>query len=101
MTADAGPATAATHPPGHGSPPSAATSRILARDEWQARRTAHEDRVDTMLAAHLDRHRRGQAHPVEDFLFGKVKITNTLSHQRSDQQQCPGQGSKYRTWSHA
>jgi hypothetical protein len=46
-----------------------ATSRVLARDEWPARRAAHEARVDALLAGHLDRRRRGTPHPVEDFLF--------------------------------
>lgn len=30
---------------------------------------AHEERVDAAVAGHLDRRRKGQAHPVEDFLF--------------------------------
>jgi len=37
---------------------------------WQARRTAHEERVDAWVGPHLERRRRGVAHPVEDFLFG-------------------------------
>jgi hypothetical protein len=54
MTASAGPATPV---------------RVLTRDEWSARRAAHEARVDALLAAHLERRRTGVAHPVEDFLF--------------------------------
>ena len=42
---------------------------MLPEPEWRARRAAHESTVDSLLAAHLDRARRGQAHPVEDFLF--------------------------------
>src|SRR5690606_20505570 len=36
---------------------------------WQARRAAHERRVDPWLAPHLQRARVGERHPVEDFLF--------------------------------
>ncbi|WP_229399432.1 3-methyladenine DNA glycosylase [Micromonospora okii] len=37
--------------------------------DWQARRRAHEERVDAWLAPHLARRRTGAKHPVEDFLF--------------------------------
>ncbi len=37
--------------------------------DWQARRRAHEERVDAWLAPHLARRRSGVKHPVEDFLF--------------------------------
>jgi hypothetical protein len=47
--------------------------------EWRARAAAHERRVDALLRGHLERRRRGEKHPVEDFLFRKVKITNNLS----------------------
>ncbi|SCE76496.1 hypothetical protein GA0070607_1279 [Micromonospora coriariae] len=36
---------------------------------WQARRRAHEERVDAWLTPHLARRRRGERHPVADFLF--------------------------------
>jgi hypothetical protein len=36
---------------------------------WRARASAHEARVDALLADHLARHRRGVKHPVHDFLF--------------------------------
>ncbi|WP_433537418.1 3-methyladenine DNA glycosylase [Micromonospora sp. CA-249363] len=36
---------------------------------WQARRRAHEERADAWLTPHLARRRRGERHPVEDFLF--------------------------------
>jgi len=42
---------------------------VLSRAAWQARRAAHEDRVDAWLTPHLDRRRTGRAHPVADFLF--------------------------------
>ena len=36
---------------------------------WQARRAAHEERVDGWIGAHLQRRRAGVKHPVEDFMF--------------------------------
>jgi hypothetical protein len=42
----------------------------------QALRAAHEARVDEWIVPHLQRRRRGEKHPVLDFLFGTVKITN-------------------------
>jgi hypothetical protein len=36
---------------------------------WHALRDRHEARVDAWIAPHLERRKRGQAHPVEDFLF--------------------------------
>ena len=43
----------------------------LALDEaiWRVRKTEHEARVDRWIGPVLDRARRGEAHPVEDFLF--------------------------------
>lgn len=46
---------------------------------WRARAAAHEARVDEWIVPHLERRRRGIKHPVLDFLFRKVKITNTLA----------------------
>ncbi len=37
--------------------------------DWRERRAAHEARVDAWVTPHLERRRRGIAHPVEDFLF--------------------------------
>src|SRR4051794_30193103 len=42
---------------------------VLDEATWAARRAAHEARVDTWVGAHLVRRRRGEKHPVEDFLF--------------------------------
>ncbi|MEU5550755.1 MULTISPECIES: 3-methyladenine DNA glycosylase [unclassified Micromonospora] len=42
---------------------------VLDAADWQARRRAHEERVDGWLGGHLERRRRGEKHPVEDFLF--------------------------------
>ena len=36
---------------------------------WTARRDAHQRRVEAWVDPHLERRRRGEAHPVEDFLF--------------------------------
>lgn len=44
-------------------------STVLGRDQWQARAAAHRDRVDVRVQPHLERRRRGVAHPVHDFLF--------------------------------
>ncbi|MET0838112.1 MAG: 3-methyladenine DNA glycosylase [Marmoricola sp.] len=43
---------------------------ILARDDWEARASAHAARVDVWVQPHLSRRRRGEKHPVHDFLFG-------------------------------
>jgi hypothetical protein len=37
--------------------------------DWLPRAAAHEARVDAWLQPHLERRRRGEKHPVEDFLF--------------------------------
>jgi hypothetical protein len=42
---------------------------VLAPTDWRAREASHHARVDALLAAHLERARRGEKHPVEDFLF--------------------------------
>ena len=42
---------------------------LLTEDVWQARRAAHEQRVDAWTGPHLERRRRREKHPVEDFLF--------------------------------
>ncbi|HET8718857.1 MAG TPA: 3-methyladenine DNA glycosylase [Nocardioidaceae bacterium] len=47
-------------------PPAA---QVLDEATWQVRRAAHEARVDEWTAPHLERRRRGEPHPVEDFLF--------------------------------
>ncbi|MFC0508449.1 3-methyladenine DNA glycosylase [Micromonospora costi] len=46
-----------------------APATVLDTAEWQARRRDHEERVDAWLTPHLARRRRGEKHPVEDFLF--------------------------------
>jgi hypothetical protein len=42
---------------------------VLGADEWTARQARHEARVGRWTAPHRERRRRGQAHPVLDFLF--------------------------------
>jgi hypothetical protein len=42
---------------------------VLAQQEWQVRRAAHEGRADDRLAAHRVRRQTGVKHPVADFLF--------------------------------
>ena len=46
-----------------------APATALDAADWQARRRAHEQRVDAWLTPHLARRRSGGKHPVEDFLF--------------------------------
>ena len=46
-----------------------ATREVLDAPTWRARRAAHECRVDAWTQPHLERRRRGESHPVEDFLF--------------------------------
>jgi hypothetical protein len=43
--------------------------RVLPRHQWLARQAAHQARVDDWTAGHRERAGRGEAHPVEDFLF--------------------------------
>jgi hypothetical protein len=42
---------------------------VLDQDEWRARAGAHRDRVERWTVPHRERRRRGEAHPVLDFLF--------------------------------
>ncbi|MDQ3987901.1 MAG: 3-methyladenine DNA glycosylase [Actinomycetota bacterium] len=43
--------------------------RVLAESEWRARAAAHRERVAVITEPHRERARRGEAHPVLDFLF--------------------------------
>ncbi|MFB8387412.1 3-methyladenine DNA glycosylase [Microbacterium sp. NPDC055910] len=47
----------------------AASRTVLDVDAWRAAQTRHEERADALTAAHRQRARRGERHPVEDFLF--------------------------------
>lgn len=42
---------------------------MLEEADWLPRAATHRARVEPVLVAHLDRRRRGQKHPVHDFLF--------------------------------
>jgi hypothetical protein len=42
---------------------------VLDQPVWQARRAAHEARVDAWVAGHRERQQIARKHPVEDFLF--------------------------------
>ena len=42
---------------------------VLAADEWTARTADHEVRIDRWTVPHRERRRRGEKHPVLDFLF--------------------------------
>ncbi|TCO44373.1 hypothetical protein EV646_11085 [Kribbella antiqua] len=41
----------------------------LSPAEWTSYKTAHRTRVDLLLADHMERRKRREPHPVEDFLF--------------------------------
>jgi len=43
--------------------------QVLAEREWRARSDAHAARADALTAGHRARKARGEAHPVEDFLY--------------------------------
>jgi hypothetical protein len=47
----------------------------LATAEWTRRAAAHEARVDRWAAPHRERRRRGETHPVLDFLFSYYSQT--------------------------
>ncbi|KGN31822.1 3-methyladenine DNA glycosylase [Knoellia sinensis KCTC 19936] len=47
----------------------------LTREEWAARESAHAARVDEATAGHRGRRGRGEAHPIEDFLFSYYSTT--------------------------
>ncbi len=42
---------------------------VLEPEEWRARAEAHRRRVEVWAEPHLARRARGEAHPIEDFLF--------------------------------
>ncbi len=46
-----------------------AAVEVLAEQEWRARADAHAARADALTAGHRARKARGEAHPVEDFLY--------------------------------
>ena len=42
---------------------------VLPQQRWQQLQRIYQDQVDRLCAGHRDRARRGEPHPVEDFLF--------------------------------
>ena len=46
-----------------------AVVQVLAGREWRARAAEHAARADALTAGHRARKQRGEAHPVEDFLY--------------------------------
>ncbi|WP_406565158.1 3-methyladenine DNA glycosylase [Brachybacterium subflavum] len=46
-----------------------APREVLTADQACAQRRAHQERADALTAGHRARRRRGEKHPVEDFLF--------------------------------
>lgn len=50
-------------------PASPAPLTVLDRETWSAREAAHHARVGAIAGPHLERRRRGEKHPVEDFLW--------------------------------
>lgn len=46
-----------------------ATVTVLAAGAWRPLAQQHAARADALVAGHLERRRRGEKHPVEDFLF--------------------------------
>jgi hypothetical protein len=49
--------------------PTALAPAVLTAEEWTARAEAHAARIDRWTAPHRERRRRGEKHPVLDFLF--------------------------------
>ena len=62
-------AVAASSYPGAVRPASAPPLPVLAVEDWTARASAHEARIDRWTGPHRERRRRGETHPVLDFLF--------------------------------
>lgn len=54
--------------------PLSISPRLLPLSDWQERKQAHEQRVDELIGDHRERAARGQAHPVEDFLFNYYSL---------------------------
>ncbi len=43
--------------------------RVLSESEWRARQQAHAQRVEQWTRPHRQRQRRGEKHPIWDFLW--------------------------------
>ena len=55
--------------------PNLAYVQVLSEVTWRERSAAHEARVHSATAAHLERRDGGRKHPVEDFLFTYYSFT--------------------------
>lgn len=53
---------------------------VLAGGVWREREAAHEARARTLTSAHRERAARGEAHPVEDFLFTYYSYKPAVLH---------------------
>ncbi|MDQ7877690.1 3-methyladenine DNA glycosylase [Microbacterium sp. QXD-8] len=53
---------------------------VLAGDVWRASEAAHEARARALTSAHRERAARGEAHPVEDFLFTYYSYKPSVLH---------------------
>jgi hypothetical protein len=53
---------------------------VLSGDVWRAREAAHQERARALTSAHRERASRGQAHPVEDFLFTYYSYKPSVLH---------------------
>ena len=45
------------------------TPTVVPEPIWRGWEARHHDRIDAVTLDHLERRRRGEAHPVRDFLF--------------------------------
>jgi hypothetical protein len=62
---------------------------VLTGDVWRAREAAHEERARALTRAHRERASRGEAHPVEDFLFTYYSYKPSVLHRWH-----PGEGAE-------
>ena len=53
---------------------------VLAGSVWREREAAHESRARALTSAHRERSARGEAHPVEDFLFTYYSYKPSVLH---------------------
>lgn len=51
------------------------TLTVLPAEIWRAREEAHEERADAFTREHVARRKRGEKHPIEDFLFTYYNLT--------------------------
>ncbi len=74
---------------------------VLAPSEWRAREAAHAERADALTAGHRERRARGEAHPIEDFLFTYYSYSPSLLrrwHPGADVELADAAGSERAAW---